>query len=140
MNDRSRTVSKLQFFLSLVFLLFGVLSLVSLLSRNRSQNNYLAENLVITIAILLTVTFALGWLFGIFIEHAFLSRGRSIATLVFLGAFVVFLSLWVGSSLLTRDSFVQETMKAVAYIYASGFCLRYARAQQKIFSKLRGRY
>ncbi len=140
MNDRSKTVSMLQFLLSLVFLLLGVMRLVSLLSLNRFQNNYLAKNWVIAIAILLTVTFALGWLFGILIEYAFLSRGRSLAMFVFIGAFVVFLLLWVGPSLLTRESYVQGTIKASAYIYASGFCLRYAMAQQKIFSKLKGRY
>jgi hypothetical protein len=140
MKDQSKTVSILQFILSLVFLLLGVLNLVTALSSSELENNKTADNWGITIAILLTVIFAWGWLFGIVIEHAFLSRGRSFATLVFIGIFLMFVILWMGSSLFTRGSLVQDLMKAGAYLYASGFCLRYSIAQRKIFAKLRGLY
>ena len=60
MKDLSKTVSKLQFFLSLVFLLLGVLNLVTALFHNELKNNYPAGSGSVTMAIMLTIMFALG--------------------------------------------------------------------------------
>ncbi len=125
MKNQSKLTA--QFFVSLIFLFSGLMNFVVALSKNGLENNFVADNWGIPVALLLAIVFGLGWLWANMIERMVLSGRRKAAAVAFFVFLLIFVLLVLGSSFVfTPLGFLQFAMRANGLFLTSGFLLRFS--------------
>jgi len=136
MNNQFKFASTTQIFLAMIFLFGGLLDFKRALSYDGLENNFLADNWGMPLAIFLTLIFGLGWWFESSVENLVLSKGRTIAILAMAGIILLFILFEFGSLALSTNSFFEISIQSSGKILMAGFFFHLSNIHPDLIAKL----
>lgn len=122
------------FILALVAFSNGLSSIAYSMTYSGIEHDFIADNWISPLILLLTIVFALGWWVGNFDEYLFLNDRRKLAIFTFLSILIVYGVVSI-SSILT-SGFISLMLKASADMVVSGFLFRLSVINLEVLGRL----